>query len=374
MKKMFNTIKSFPVRHHAKKVEELYEKYEYRVGPIVMLIGVTVDFIAFKRIDILFNTLMLVGYLVIAAAGITLVNFYEGGVIKGKALDRMRMWLPLVMQFAFGNLFSAFVVFYLKSASFSVSWPFFVLLLLLVVGNEFFRTRYVRFTFHMSIYFLALFSFAMFYLPVVFKSLSVGIFILSGAVSLVLIAGFAYGLYRVIPQRIVQARTALIASIGALYFLVNFLYAANIIPPIPLALKEGGVYHSVKHSGSTYVVLAEEKKWYEQIFSRSTVHVMPDDAVYVFTAVFAPTDLHTPVQHHWQYKNPSTKEWITTDIISYPIVGGRDGGYRGYSYKQNTFPGDWRVDIETENGQVIGRVSFNIVAASAQPELIIKNY
>lgn len=363
----FKQIRAFSVRHHARRVEKLYEEYERKVGPVAMLVGVTVDFFAFRRIDLLFDTLVLVGYLTIAALGITLVNLYEGGIIKGRVFDRLRKWLPLLIQFSFGGLFSAFFVFYVKSASFVTSWPFFVVLVFLLVGNEFFRERYMKLTFNISIYFLALFSFTMFYMPILTKNIGIGSFIISGFASLALIAIFVSLLYKAIPRRILEAKHALIWSIASIYIGVNFLYAANIIPPIPLALKESGVYHSVSRSGSTYTVRGEDKKWYESL-THETIHITEWEPVYVFTSVFAPTDLKTPVNHHWQYKDESGN-WVTSDKLTYPIIGGRDGGYRGYSFKHAVFPGEWRVDIETESGQVIGRVRFNIERVDQQTAL-----
>ncbi|MFZ1503187.1 MAG: DUF2914 domain-containing protein, partial [Nitrospira sp.] len=44
------------------------------------------------------------------------------------------------------------------------------------------------------------------------------------------------------------------------------------------------------------------------------------------------------------------------DRIALKISGGREGGYRAYTFKQGLDPGDWRVDVETEDGRVIGRV------------------
>ena len=37
-------------------------------------------------------------------------------------------------------------------------------------------------------------------------------------------------------------------------------------------------------------------------------------------------------------------------------VGGRDGGYRGYTTKSTPAAGRWRVNIETSDGLLIGRV------------------
>ena len=48
------------------------------------------------------------------------------------------------------------------------------------------------------------------------------------------------------------------------------------------------------------------------------------------------------------------------------IAGGREGGYRGYTIKQRVMPGDWRVDVETPEGRIIGRVSFRVEEPSGE--------
>jgi hypothetical protein len=60
-------------------------------------------------------------------------------------------------------------------------------------------------------------------------------------------------------------------------------------------------------------------------------------------------------------------DWQTTDRLSYRIVGGRDGGFRGYSYKKNfelrsgrNEPQDWRIEVKTGDGLLLGRINFQI--------------
>ncbi|HEY7532205.1 MAG TPA: DUF2914 domain-containing protein, partial [Nitrospiraceae bacterium] len=48
------------------------------------------------------------------------------------------------------------------------------------------------------------------------------------------------------------------------------------------------------------------------------------------------------------------------DRIPIKISGGREGGYRAYTFKQRLDSGDWRVDVETEDGRIIGRVSVRV--------------
>ena len=42
------------------------------------------------------------------------------------------------------------------------------------------------------------------------------------------------------------------------------------------------------------------------------------------------------------------------------IYGGRELGFRGYAYKNNYLPGDWKVFVETQDGLELGRISFNV--------------
>lgn len=55
--------------------------------------------------------------------------------------------------------------------------------------------------------------------------------------------------------------------------------------------------------------------------------------------------------------------------------GGREGGYRAYSFKQRLDPGDWRVDVEAADGRILGRVSVTVVdQGETQPTLATISY
>ena len=111
-----------------------------------------------------------------------------------------------------------------------------------------------------------------------------------------------------------------------------------------------------------YRLLGEPTEWYEAYLRYNAVfHRVPGESAYVYTAIFAPTGLNATVFHEWQRYDVNTEEWITEETIPFYIVGGRDGGYRGYSIKSGVSPGKWRVDVVTEFGQLIGRVSFRVV-------------
>ena len=90
---------------------------------------------------------------------------------------------------------------------------------------------------------------------------------------------------------------------------------------------------------------------------------MPGDTVFCFAAVFAPTALNKKIFHRWQQFIPEKNEWIIQDRVGYQLYGGRDGGFRGYTAKTIITPGDWQIDIITEDDLLLGTVEFKIEKA-----------
>jgi hypothetical protein len=153
-----------------------------------------------------------------------------------------------------------------------------------------------------------------------------------------------------------------VASVGVLFVLLLFFYFMNWIPPVPLSLKFGGMYYQVRKEGTVYHLSLSKPSWY-QLWktSEDPVYFRPGQRVYCFTSVFAPADLKTQIFHHWQYYDQEQEHWVKKDRIGYSLTGGREGGYRGYTYKQTITPGEWRVDVETADEQLLGRIDFLIV-------------
>ena len=337
--------------------------------PVAFLIGFGIDNITLTRIDLLFDNVVLFLYLLTAALGIFLFHTLHRHVFRFLFINRLISFLPIVVQFAFGGLFSGFLIFYSRSASFTASWLFLLVLVGIILGNELFKKRYAQLSFQIGILYFALFSFAIFYLPILFGKIGAKIFLVSGVVSLVFIALFVVALFHFIPSRIIKAKNILLGSIGGVYLIINVFYFSNIIPPIPLSLKESGVYHLVvRDSSGDYSILFEKPKWYVPFSEfNENVHVIAGNPVYFFSSVFAPTDLQTTILHKWQFFDEIKSEWIQTDLLQFSIEGGRGGGFRGYTIKRNIFPGKWRVDVVTERNQLLGRETFTIIDSIEGP-------
>ena len=60
-------------------------------------------------------------------------------------------------------------------------------------------------------------------------------------------------------------------------------------------------------------------------------------------------------------------------MVTYSIVGGRDGGFRGYSSALIDNDGEWRVNIETIDGRLLTRLPFIVeyVTQSRPQEAIL---
>ena len=86
--------------------------------------------------------------------------------------------------------------------------------------------------------------------------------------------------------------------------------------------------------------------------------------MYVYTAIFAPSGISTNIVHEWQRHDETSGKWVTEHRLTFHITGGREGGYRGYSLKKDVTPGEWRVNVTTDYGQLIGRAPFRVEAVS----------
>jgi hypothetical protein len=79
-----------------------------------------------------------------------------------------------------------------------------------------------------------------------------------------------------------------------------------------------------------------------------------------YTAIYAPAGLRQPVAHVWRHRG-HVKDVVPVSAVA----GGRREGYRTWSRK-TVFSADaigrWTVDVMTTSGQLIGRLSFRVVA------------
>ncbi|MEO8933293.1 MAG: DUF2914 domain-containing protein [Xanthomarina sp.] len=352
-----------------------YIRRHQKYLPIIFFMGGFVfDTLTLGRIDRLYDLSILSLHMTSLTVVIYLYNLADDGAWKNTFLKPYELYLPLAIQFSFGGLSSAFVIYFSRSVSLSKTMVFFIILLILLFANEMLKKRISNKYLQFSVYFFISFTFFSFMVPVFLKEMSLRIFILSGAISLTLTLLLILIIYlKSASTRAEINIKKLLGIIFTMYATINLFYFTKLIPPVPLALDAGMVAHQVQKHHNDYLVTYERDDWY--IFWRDHrikyMHT-PDEPVYVFTSIFAPTEIKKAIFHRWNWFNENTKSWEVADEIGYEITGGRDAGFRGYTFKSNVKPGTWKVDVITEEGLVLGIIDFEIIMDSTKtPKRVI---
>ncbi|MEI8337674.1 MAG: DUF2914 domain-containing protein [bacterium] len=352
-------------------LKNFYFKYERHIGSLTILIGFIFDNLTLRNASIDAQTQVFSLYCFLSGITIIFLHFLESKEGRKEKLPILHFWVFMLMQFSIGALFSLFFVFYSRGFALSASWPFLLLLFANLVGNELFKKYYTLLSIQVSLLFIGIFSFFIYYIPVILHEMSDKVFIYSGLASLLAWFIFMRLLDLVSFKKTNKSRKRIVIGVLSVYFLINILYFTNAIPPVPLVMKNGGVYHnfSVNNQGD-YIVYGEPKTHWWNIFDEySNYHRVNGESVYVVTSVYAPAQLGTQIIHDWQYYDETSKKWVSASKITVPIVGGREGGYRFYSFKQNLTSGKWRVDVLTLRGQNIARIKFEIIDSTSTPNL-----
>lgn len=348
--------------------------------PVVFFFaGVSYDTITLTRIDRLLDNLILLFYL--GLLGLLIILTGRTDLARAGSPDilpdthpvaafvkRAHPYYPWAIQFLLGGLFSAYAIFYSQSASLTGTAVFFAVLVAFLVANEMFKDRLSNLKLLVGLYALVCFSFFTFFLPVLTGFMNTLVFLIGAALSLAVTLRVVELIYAGVPDRSRRDVVLTGAPAAVLVAVLVGFYFLHWIPPVPLSMKFAGAYHTIEKFDGRYRLGFEEGAWY-QFWKRSDDPFHGPGPAYCFTAVFAPVALQTTIIHHWQYRpsDRSDRNFVTADRIPMTIAGGREGGYRGYTVKSRLDPGEWRVDVETNNRRVIGRIGFRVVEASEEP-------
>jgi hypothetical protein len=356
MKRTIVKFRNSPIRQFIKK----HNKY---AALLFFIGGFIFDTLTLGRIDRTYDLVLLCLYMTLLPITIYLFNLSDDGKWKNTLLNRYEDYFPLAIQFFFGGLISAYVIYFSRSVSLSKSISFFIILVALLFANNFLKKRISNKYLQFSVFFFVNFTFFTFIIPVFIKVMNTYVFVASGLISLIFTLSLLLFIYKKSPstrQEISIKR--MISIIVIMYITINSFYIFNLIPPVPLALDTGIVAHNVKVEKGHYTVTYEKSKWF--YFWRDhkiTYNYTDGQPVYIFTSIFAPTDIKKTIFHRWKKYNPNAEAWEFVEDIGYNIIGGRDSGFRGYTYKNNVSLGLWKVEVITEEELVIGIVDFEII-------------
>lgn len=326
--------------------------------------GFCFDLVTLGRIDSYANFIMHGFWLVLSGSVLvmTLVSKSEwaftGSGFKRKLAQLFIKHDQFVFHFALGALLSAFTIFYFKSSSAALSILFLGLLVSLLVLNEMKRFQNMGPFIRCMLYQIALLTFSTYLIPTLVGSLSYGVIALAIFLSALIALGLG-GLLKKLHYPAQEWRLFYLNPTLIAFGIFVFLYATNAIPPIPLSTQHIGIYHGVKPKSSGYAIKHDPRSQSALPFVQDTFFARPSDKVFIFTRIFAPRHFSDSIFLRWENQSESGN-WKTTDKIQMKIQGGREMGYRGYGYKANYAPGNWRVFVETKDGREVGSLSFAI--------------
>ncbi len=335
-------------------------------------LGFAVDLILLNKIDSLVDNLIL-----FANASLATISFI---LLYGSSTGRWPEWLsrrlqritPIFMQYGFGGLLSGMLIFYGRSGDLVASAPFLLIIVAVILGNEFIVKRSDKLIYHIALYYIGIFSYMVLVIPVILGKMGDVIFILSGIVALLIVILLVRMLSKVVPFFIDVNKKRIIVTIGFIYIGFNTLYFSNLIPPIPLSLTHIEIAHAVSRSDDgVYRITSEKQPWWREHTPLRSIIKPSRSSIACFARVYAPTRLTTDIYHRWEFKNEEG-EWIERFHLSYPIFSTNIRGYRGYTQTSNFTEGVWRCSVETERGQVLGRKSVIIDLDKERGELVTR--
>ena len=341
-------------------LREKWTKYEKYAPASFFLSGFLFDIATLERIDSLFQISQQFIFLTLIFIFLTLMlRDQVRPVVPPRILTKLWDFRVEIVHFLLGGLLSAYTLFFLKSASLLSSLVFLVIMTGILVGNEFSRVQSMSLTFKYGLFAFCYLIFLAYVVPIVTGFVGFGPFLIVVGLTAITIFYIAHRYQKAgIDSQLVQKQVVRPTLIVLLAFVS--LYALKVIPPIPLSAKYMGIYHKIERSVDGQYMTYYERPWWkfwqngdQDFYARS------GDKIHLFAKVFSPVNFEDTITAHWLLKTEK-QGWLSQDRIPFTIKGGRDDGFRGYTYKSNYQPGNWRVQLETNDGRELGRIYFTV--------------
>ena len=292
---------------------------------------------------------------VVTSSDLTILGLYYLGAYLGVILlgrewgEKARSRLAAGVQFCFGGLFSALVVFYFKSSGSLGGFLVVAALVLLLVANEFLHSRYARIGLSWSLLCLVGIMYFNFVLPHLVHGIGAFWFLLSTALACALLW---------LPWKISGRSPWHLAWPGSMALLAVVFYFVGIVPPVPLVVKQHLVCKHFERSGKEWSCMEPVPGLLAGLgLGPRELYRTPGEPLYYLSSVFAPSHVEALLEHRWYHRDASG-DWRLLTTVPMAMVGGREEGWRLHSLKQNLEPGLWRVETALQGGAVVGRSEF----------------
>jgi len=326
------------------------------------------DTVAVGRIDSWHMVAQQAVYLAIVTAVLTQIFFVpDEPALDGLAPARRIYYRhrTAILGFFLGTLLNLYTLFFFKSSSLLVSFSFMLVMVALLLANEFGPFQRLGLAFRFALLSLCGLSFCATVVPMLFRQVGTAVFLASMAVGCLPMLTLAAWIRKRAPERSPGVRNQMLVPFGLMLIVFLGAYLLRVIPPVPLSIPFIGVYHSVERTQDGYQVGHERPAWAFWRNGDQRFRAQPGDRVYVFFRIFSPASFADEVSMRWFHRQ--AHGWALQDTIPIKIVGGRAEGFRGYGFKSKYEPGAWKVQIETTDEREIGRVYFDVEPVPASP-------
>ena len=353
-------------------MRSVFEFLRRHSAPAMFAAGFLFDFFTMQRIDAWLDLAFQLAYL----AGLTALLVFqhreaEGRWVPGRVAGRVWRYNVEALHFLYGGLLSAYVVLYFRSST-GARPALFLALLVGVMGlNEVPRIRRAGYTLRLGLYGFCVLSFLIYFFPIVLGRIDGWVFLLSLLSSAAVVWQVTRWLQPASPKPTPEPwrrrgeggadRRRLFAPAAGVLLFIAVLYFLRLIPPVPLSVQFQGIYHDVRREDGGYTLVYQEPPpWVFWRRDSRTFVRREGDRLHYFARVFAPTGFEHRVIIRWEFLDPSSETWTTTDRVPLDVVGGRAEGFRGFAVKSNFTAGRWRVTAETEDGRAIATLPFRV--------------
>lgn len=349
------------------RAKAFYNAHEPACTAGFFVAGFLFDVLAVGRIDERRNILQQAAYLSLCAylTGLELRERH-GLFTPAQRLKTAWRYHAGATHFMLGTLLNIYTLFYFKSASLGTSLLFLAALTSVIGVNELKPFKDSGTLLRMSLFSLCLVSYFTYLIPMLAGRLGALPFLGSIAGASACVALLTWRLYARMPGLRPVVRRHVVYPFAAVAGLFTLLYFAKVIPPVPLALSEIGIYHDIRRQDGHFILTSMRPAWKFWQRGDQTFLARPGDTIFCWVMVFAPTHFTERLAVRWLHREPAG--WGEPDTIPLPITGGRDGGWRAYTAKANYQPGRWRIEIVTSDGRELGRIDLTVVPdASTAP-------
>lgn len=273
------------------------------------------------------------------------------------SIEKVVTTLIFLISFFTGSLMGFVFIYYLRGGDVAVVFPVLLFILVIMLINEFSKST-DRTVLDIIVYGISIVFLFIFMVPVLFKSMGDYVFVTSLVFASIFLYLYGRLVYKIKRGDIIKLHRILII----IPILLLSLYFTNILPAVPLTIREHQIYGSEILDKAKYTFENPCKRSLKYLYLRCGLSkdTTQTNRVSYYVEIQAPTDLTANVTHKWEFYNENTKKWESVGNVTYKISGGREKGYRGYSSIEVKKTGLYKVSVVINGKRHLGSKKFYV--------------